>query len=300
LTSTAPGELRCEKCATSYPVKDGIPRFAGYKNYASSFGFQWNEYARTQLDSHTGVPISKKRLFDTTRWSPDLSGQVVLEAGSGAGRFTEVLLETGAEVYSVDYSSAVEANRRNNGDNPRLHLFQADICHLPFLPGAFDKVLCLGVLQHTADPHRTLMSLAKYVRPGGELVVDCYPKTLPALLQWKYLLRPITKRMDQVRLHTAITRAVPVLLPLARSLRRLGGRAGLRLAPILDYSHLGLSRELQAEWSVLDTFDMYSPAHDHPQSARTLERWFHEAGLVDIEVRRGGNGFMAKGRHQDR
>src|SRR5437867_3161327 len=127
----------------------------------------------------------------------------------------------------------------------------------------------MGVLQHTPDPRRTLASLARYVRPGGELVVDCYRKNLASLLHWKYLLRPVTKRMSQERLHRAIALAVPVLLPIARSLRRLGGRVGVRVVPIAEYSHLGLSRELEKEWSVLDTFDMYSPAHDHPQSART-------------------------------
>jgi SAM-dependent methyltransferase len=39
-----------------------------------------------------------------------LAGKHVLEAGCGAGRFTEVLLKAGAYVTSIDLSSAVEAN----------------------------------------------------------------------------------------------------------------------------------------------------------------------------------------------
>ena len=39
----------------------------------------------------------------------DLSGCNVLEVGSGAGRFTEVVLTyTKANLYSVDYSNAVK------------------------------------------------------------------------------------------------------------------------------------------------------------------------------------------------
>jgi SAM-dependent methyltransferase len=293
------GSLRCEVCAASYPIKDGIPRFVSGENYSQSFGFQWNLYAKTQLDSHTGRPISQTRLFDTTGWPADMTGQVILEAGSGAGRFTEVLLATGAEVFSFDYSSAVEANWQNNGHIPGLHLFQADIYNLPLRLASFDKVLCMGVLQHTPDPQGALNSLAKYVRPGGELVVDSYKKSLPSLLQWKYLLRPLTKRMNQETLHKTIARAVPFLLPIAKSLRRLGGRAGARLVPIAEYSHLGLPGKLEREWVVLDTFDMYSPDHDHPQSARTLERWLREADLVDIVVHPASNGLAAKGRHTE-
>jgi hypothetical protein len=42
------------------------------------------------------------------------------------------------------------------------------------------------------------------------------------------------------------------------------------------------------EWAVLDTFDMFAPAHDHPQSAEDLQRWFREAGLAAVEVERLG------------
>ena len=56
----------------------------------------------------------------------------VLEAGSGAGRFTEILLKYGAVVDSFDYSSAVEANAKNNGHHDNLVLVQADIRKMPF------------------------------------------------------------------------------------------------------------------------------------------------------------------------
>jgi len=50
-----------------------------------------------------------------------------------------------------------------------------------------------------------------------------------------------------------------------------------------------LSPEQVREWSVLNTYDMLAPAHDHPQDARTLQRWFREGGLHKVEVFRGGH-----------
>jgi len=293
------GELRCNACRTSYAIRHGIPRFVDGDNYAQSFGFQWNLYAKTQLDSHTGHPISRNRLFETTRWPKDLSGQLVLETGCGAGRFTEILLSAGAKVYSFDYSVAVDANARNNAQHPNLHLFQADIFNIPARAASFDKVLCLGVLQHTPDPERALKSLAQYVRPGGELVIDSYQKSLTRILHWKYVLRPLTKRIKRERLHSMISRVVPIMMPIAKTLRRLGGRAGARMVPILEYSHFELPYELEREWTVLDTFDMYSPAHDHPQSAGTLLRWLKEAKLVDTQVYHAPNGLAGRGRRAE-
>ncbi len=291
----APQALRCAKCDLTYPVVAGVPRFVPSEHYAASFGMQWNRHRRTQLDSYTGQPISRSRVFVTTGWPERLDGQRVLEAGSGAGRFTEILVTTGAHVYSFDYSSAVDANATNNAAAPNLTLFQGDIFNIPLRQEFFDKVLCIGVLQHTPDPERAFKSLATYVRSGGELAVDLYPKRLTALLSWKYVLRPITMRMDRERLYRVVERAVDLLLPLAKPLRRVAGRAGVRLLPICEYTHLGLSPEVNREWAVLDTFDMYSPAHDHPQTLDTLARWFAEAGFVNVHVARGPNGIIGRG-----
>ena len=279
-----------------HPIRNGIPRFVPISNYADSFGFQWNLHARTQLDSYSGLPISHDRLWAAIGGKTDLQGQLLLEAGSGAGRFTEVLAASGADLVTFDYSSAVDANARNQAPSPLLHFLQVDIFNIPLAEATFDKVLCLGVLQHTPDPQAAFRSLAKYVRPGGQLVIDVYARNFAALLQWKYLLRPITRRMRKESLYRLIEVVTPMLVPLARLLRKVAGRLGARLVPIVEYSHLGLSRELNVQWAILDTFDMYSPAHDHPQSLASVTRWFQQAGFTDINVRRGLNGVVGSGR----
>ncbi|WP_157123245.1 class I SAM-dependent methyltransferase [Pandoraea vervacti] len=289
-------DLKCNACEQTYAVLNGIPRFVPRDNYATSFGYQWNIHRRSQLDSHTGLPISRDRVFGVTKWPERMEGQRVLEAGSGAGRFTEILVGTGASVFSFDYSTAVDANAANNGHAPNLNLFQGDIFNIPLARASFDKVMCLGVLQHTPDPAKAFESLAAMVRPGGELVVDAYTRSVVSVLQWKYLLRPITMRMSPQTLYKVVATATPPLIPVTRLLRRLGGRAGARISPICEYSHLGLPDEINRDWAILDTFDMYSPAHDHPQSIADVSGWFSRAGFVDIDVGYGPNGVIGRGR----
>ena len=289
-------ELVCDKCNQTYPVSNHIPRFVKSDNYAGSFGYQWNIHAKTQLDSHTGLKISENRFFYVTGWSREMKGQLILEAGSGAGRFTEVLLGTGAEVFSLDYSSAVDANWANNGDKTNLNLFQGDIFNIPFAEQTFDKVMCLGVLQHTPDPEKAFKSLARQVKPGGEFAIDVYASNLKYMMSWQYLLRPFTKRVSKERLYKSISIVVPILLPLAILSRKILGKIGARFIPVPDYSGLGLPYALNKQWSVLDAFDIYSPAHDHPQSMATVTRWFNEAGFENIEVKYGPNGIVGTGR----
>jgi SAM-dependent methyltransferase len=288
--------LTCTRCGADYPIVNGVARFVQREHYAGSFGLQWNVHRKTQLDSYTGLPLSRNRLFDVSRWSEDLRGQTILEAGCGAGRFTEVLLSTGAQVLSFDLSTAVEANHANNASHPNVVIFQADIFAIPVRPLSVDKVICLGVLQHTPDPATAFRRLTEHVRPGGELVVDVYAAHMRSLICWKYALRPLTKRADRRRLYRIIAAGTPPLVPISAWLYRRAGSLGARLLPIVQYAHLGLPAALNREWAVLDTFDMYAPAHDHPQSLSTVSRWFEDAGFVGVTVEYGANGIIGRGR----
>ena len=96
-------------------------------------------------------------------------GQLVLEAGCGAGRFTEVLLKQKAKVVSVDLTEAVEANQENCPQGTGHRLAQADILQLPLARRQFDLVLCIGVIQHTPSPEKTIAALAEHVKEGGWL-----------------------------------------------------------------------------------------------------------------------------------
>ena len=279
--------LACRGCAARFPCVDGIPRFVPSGNYSASFGFQWNRFRRTQLDSHTGVPISSDRFYRETGWSQaHLAGKLVLDAGCGAGRFAEVALAAGATVVAMDSSSAVDACRANLA-HERLHVLQADIYALPFAPGSFDCVYSLGVIQHTPDVERAVKSLVPPLKPGGELVVDVYQKHVKGWLHPRTWLRPVTTRMDGRRLFDLVERTAPALLHVSNAIRAIpvAGPPLSRLVPIANYAGmLPLSAPQLLEWAVLDTYDWLSPRYDQPQTAATLGRWLREAGLDEVRV----------------
>lgn len=294
----ASNAYQCGGCAVDFPLVGGIPRFVADSGYASSFGMQWKLHSRTQLDSRSGLSLTKDRFFSASHWPAKMKGELILEAGSGAGRFTEILCQSGATIVSMDMSLAVEANSDNNGRFANLHLVQGDILNPPFAPGSFDRVVCFGVLQHTRDPRAAFLSLARLLKPGGVIVCDVYRNSIVSLISWKYLLRPITRRIGQDDLYKLIRRIVPALIPLTRLLKSVGGRVGARLSPILEYSSLNLSEEANREWAILDTFDMYSPRYDLPQTISEVRGWLQEAGLSECRAENGPNGIVLSGRHQ--
>jgi SAM-dependent methyltransferase len=275
-----------------YPVRGGIPRFVPSENYASSFGLQWNRFRETQLDSRSGLTISRDRFHAYSGWTPDeLRGARVLDAGCGAGRFTEIALAAGARVTAIDYSEAVDACRANHAGHPALEVVQADLYRLPFPPRSFDFVFCFGVLQHTPDVRGAFMAVAEQVAPGGRLAVDVYPRLARNVFWSKYWLRPVTKRLPTATLFRAVERAVPALLPLSRAVGRIPyvGRTLRYALPVVNYEGVyALSEAQLREWAVLDTFDMLAPEHDHPQSARSLRAWLEESGFRHVSVERMG------------
>jgi SAM-dependent methyltransferase len=293
------GFLDCASCHKRFPILDGIPRFVPLENYADNFGFQWNRFRQTQLDSYSGRSISRERFLRATGWEPkSLEGLTILDAGCGAGRFAEIALALGATVFAVDYSRAVDACRENFRAHPNLHVVQGNIYSLPFPENCFDAVYCLGVLQHTPDPRRAFLSLPRHLKPGGRLAVDIYQGGWIGALNTKYWLRPLTSRLPQERLFRAVERGAPFFLNLSIQAGRVPvvGKLARRLLPVANYDGMyGLNPRQLKEWALLDTFDMLAPEYDQPQTPRALHRWTHEAGLEEIEVGKFGH-LVARGR----
>jgi SAM-dependent methyltransferase len=281
------GEWLQDAEGNRFPIVRGIPRVCDASNYAENFGKQWNLFRGTQMDRpEEGQTQSEERFFTTTGWLPEtLEGQSVLEVGSGAGRFSRVVLgRTRANLWSVDYSTAVEANYANNRalGSDRFHLAQASIYELPFPDDSFDKVFCMGVLQHTPDFEASVRALIRKARPGGEIVVDFYPiRGFWTKLHAKYLLRPVTKRMSHERLLGLIESNVGWMMELSAFLSRIRLGALNRFIPLVDLDRVlpgTLTPDVRREWAVLDTFDMFSPEYDNPQRVERVAKMFRDNG----------------------
>lgn len=289
-----------------YPVRQGIPRLlAGQHNYAEAFGEQWHQYRTTQLDSYTGTSISRDRLrrcLGEELWArlQQASPLQVLEAGCGAGRFTEILLQLpAAAVTSTDLSSAVEPNQQNCPQSQRHRIIQCDINRLPFAPGLYDIVLCLGVIQHTRDPERTIADLYSQVRPGGWLVIDHYTHSLSLYTRFAELaLRPILKRLPPATGLAATRSLTRWFFPLHRAAR--GSRplqsVVSRFSPLLTYYHAfpQLSERLQYEWAELDTHDSLTDYYKHARSRSSIAATLSALKGQRIWVAKGGNGVEAR------
>ena len=295
--------IKCPK-ECSFPLVNDIPRFVPLENYASSFGLQWNEYRTAQLDSQTELTISRDRLKRLMGGSLNiLKGKKVLEAGCGAGRFTEIMLEAGAHVWAVDISSAVEANYKNCASFPHYTVAQASILDLPFEVGQFDIVVCIGVIQHTPDPEVTIQKLCEQVKQGGMLVIDHYTYGY-ASTPSRRIMRALLLKMPKKITITFCKTLINVLWPLHKlfwKMRNLSlfpriRKYFIRLSPIVDYhdAYPQLGPKLLKIWAALDTHDTLTDYYKHLRSAEEISAHLQKCGMVDIETVYAGNGVEAR------
>lgn len=283
----------------SWPITDGIVRFRRDDGYNASFAKQWKAFQLNQYDDHNKTSLTRARYLKESGW-PDsgLEGELILEAGCGAGRFTRLLAATGARLLSFDYSSAVEVSREQNGHFPNVAFAQVDLLGMPFAENCFDRVFCHGVMQHTPDPAAAFRALNRVLRPGGRLSFDVYHRD-GRIRPWKskYIWRPFTTRMNPDRLMAFLEWFIPKWLPLDTLIKRipiLGNYLGA-VIPCWNYFYTDLSPAEQVRWGVMDTFDALAPAYDLPASRDEVVSWFEAAGYSDFEVHEGGTGLVGNG-----
>jgi uncharacterized protein YbaR (Trm112 family) len=279
------GELSCARCIRVFPILDGIPRFVPADNYAASFGLQWNRFKVEQLDSANQTRLSEDRFYSETGWTEDsMKGKWLLEAGCGAGRFLEVASRIEAEVVGMDLSNSVDAVRQTLS-RKNVHLVQASIYEPPFRPGAFDGCYCIGVIQHTPDPARTLSSLPALLKPGGRLAVTIYERRRCTMLYSKYWARKITRHMSSRVLLSSLKILLPIAFPITEILFRIpvAGKFFQFVIPVANYvDNPELTLQQRYRWSLLDTFDMLAPAYDQPMTLGEVEAALQGADLTNL------------------
>lgn len=130
-----------------------------------------------------------------------LSGKTVLDVGCGGGILAESMARRGAEVLGIDLS--IKPLRV-----AQLHAMESGVEHLSYreaavetlaaeLPGHFDAITCMEMLEHVPDPSSVVAACAALVKPGGWVffsTLNRNPKSwLMAVVGAEYVLELLPK-----------------------------------------------------------------------------------------------------------
>nr|MBL8409906.1 bifunctional 2-polyprenyl-6-hydroxyphenol methylase/3-demethylubiquinol 3-O-methyltransferase UbiG [Dechloromonas sp.] len=129
-----------------------------------------------------------------------LAGQKVLDVGCGGGLLSEGMAARGAMVTGIDLSEKPLGVAK-------LHLLESgqkvDYRKIAVeeladeMPGAFDVVTCLEMLEHVPNPSSIVAACARLVKPGGQVffsTLNRNPKSyLLAVIGAEYVLNMLPK-----------------------------------------------------------------------------------------------------------
>ena len=135
-----------------------------------------------------------------------LEGARVLDVGCGAGLLSEALAGEGARVTAIDLAPELI-------DVARLHQLEAGLVIdyrlqsvedlAAELPGAFDAVTCMEMLEHVPDPGSVIEACARLLKPGGMLFLSTLNRTPAAfalaIVGAEYVARLLPKGTHQYR-----------------------------------------------------------------------------------------------------
>ena len=130
-----------------------------------------------------------------------LEGKAVLDVGCGGGILSDSMARKGAQVTGIDLSTkALKV--------AQLHALEAGTANVRYrevsaeamaaeLPGQFDVVTCMEMLEHVPDPSSVVRACSQLVKPGGWVffsTLNRNPKSfLFAIIGAEYVLQLLPK-----------------------------------------------------------------------------------------------------------
>lgn len=130
-----------------------------------------------------------------------LQGRKVLDVGCGGGILADSMARRGAEVLGIDLATKalrVAQLHAVETETPLVRYREVSVEALAEeMPGAFDCVTCMEMLEHVPDPASVVSACARLVKPGGWVffsTINRNPKAfLLAIVGAEYVLKMLPR-----------------------------------------------------------------------------------------------------------
>jgi 2-polyprenyl-6-hydroxyphenyl methylase/3-demethylubiquinone-9 3-methyltransferase len=177
-----------------------------------------------------------------------IAGKKVLDVGCGGGILSEAMAAAGAEVSGIDLSEKAlriaKLHLLESGQTVDYRLIAAE-AFADDMPGQFDVVTCMEMLEHVPDPASVVAACARLVKPGGWVffsTLNRNPKSyLFAVIGAEYVLKLLPRGT-----HDYAKFITPA------ELARMARQAGLETGQLtgMTYNPLTKVYKLEADTSV--------------------------------------------------
>jgi glycosyltransferase involved in cell wall biosynthesis len=181
-------------------------------------------YAADAHGSHVLGRLARAPRFNA--WMADVirphCGNKVLEIGSGTGNLTRRLVPRTTYIASDVNPLYLQTLRQLSQDRPYLDVTLTDVTQgasFPHIPGGFDTVVCLNVIEHVDDDRTAMENIRSVLAEGGKAIV--------LVPQGPGLFGTLDEILGHKRRYTEA------------SLRQLAADAGFEVLEVLRFNRVG-------------------------------------------------------------
>lgn len=144
-------------------------------------------------------PLKNINAYLYSEISRYISGEDLLEVGSGIGTYTESFLKAAKFVTSMDVVPQMKEilHKRFGGGHPSFGFIAGDISDdmiVGKLNKKFDTIICLNVLEHVKYDEKALSNMRRLLKTNGRLILQ-----VPAL---RFLYGTLDENLGHYRRYT--------------------------------------------------------------------------------------------------
>jgi ubiquinone/menaquinone biosynthesis C-methylase UbiE len=266
----------------------------------SVFSDKWVKYSNEEINEQERLFEFQKqwylKLYDFSTEAELQSylqkQDVVLDAGCGLGYKAKWFADLSPEtiVIGMDYSDAAFVAARKYTDTPNLIFVKGDIADTKIRDGVVSYVSCDQVIHHTEDPQKTMIELARILKPKSELAVYVYAKkALPRELLDEHF-RSKTKTVsseDMWKMSEQLTELgkklrelnISIDVPDIPLLGIKGGEMDVQRFIYWNFIKCFWNEDLGKETSISTNYDWYAPSNAERYSKEELSNMVNKSGL---------------------